>query len=51
MISAGLAGVIGRDLAFPVRGRLLIVQLILIIAAPVLLGMFIRVRWPDVASR
>jgi BASS family bile acid:Na+ symporter len=50
-ISGGLAMVSGRELAFSVPGRLLIVQLMLMLAVPVLLGMFIRVRWPEVASR
>lgn len=51
MISGGLAIVIGYELALSVPARLLIVQLMLMLAVPVLLGMFIRVRWPEVASR
>jgi BASS family bile acid:Na+ symporter len=51
MISGGLAAATGRDLAFAVPGRLLIAQLMLMLAAPVLLGMFVRARWPGFASR
>jgi bile acid:Na+ symporter, BASS family len=50
-ISGGLANVIGREFVFPVPGRLLLVQLILMLGVPVLLGMMIRVRWSAVASR
>jgi len=50
-INAGLAFLFGYEVAFPVPGRLLIVQLMVMLAVPVLLGMFIRVRWPDAAAR
>jgi len=51
VIAGGLARVMGRELVFPVPGRLLLVQLMLMIAAPVLLGMFARARWPGAAAR
>jgi BASS family bile acid:Na+ symporter len=51
MISGGLAMVIGDEIELSVPGRLLIVQLLLMLALPVLLGMFIRARWADVAAR
>jgi BASS family bile acid:Na+ symporter len=51
MISGGLSFLFGYEMALTAPGRLLVVQLMLMLAGPVLLGMFIRARWPGVASR
>jgi BASS family bile acid:Na+ symporter len=50
-ISRGLEIATGNPLGFLVPGRVLVVQLALVIVVPVVSGMFIRARWPALASR
>lgn len=50
-ITLGLEMATGEPLGFVVPGRVLVVQLTLMIIVPVVSGMFIRARWPEVASR